>query len=49
MLSAHVGYEENDAEHDAKCTNDDVTDGEEIVGSAEHVRCREDEVLAAGE
>ena len=49
VLSAHVGYEENDAEHDAEGTNDDVTDGEEIVCSAEHVRGRKDEVLAAGE
>ena len=36
---AHVGDEEHDTERDAKSADDDVTDGKEVVGAAENVRC----------
>ena len=49
VLSAHVGYEENDAEHDAECSDNDVADGQEIICASQNVRSRQNEVLAAGE
>jgi len=42
-FSAHVGTEENDREHDAEGTNDDVADGEEVVLAAEGVGRGENE------
>lgn len=49
LLAAHVGNEEDDAEHDAECAHDDVADGEEVVCTAKKVRGGEDKVLAASE
>ena len=46
---AHVGDEEDDSEGDAEGSNDDVADGEEVVGAAEHIGRREHEVLASVE
>ena len=43
---AHVRDEEDDAEGDAEGADNDVADGEEVVGAAEDVRGREHEVFA---
>ena len=44
---AHVRDEEDDSEGDAKCSHDDVADGQEVVGAAEDIGSWEHEVLAA--
>ena len=49
LLASHVGDEEDDAEHDAESTHNDVAHGQEVVGASKHVGGGEDEVLAAGE
>ena len=48
LFPSHVGNEEDDAEHDAEGANNDVADGEEVVGATENVGGGENEVLAAG-
>lgn len=48
LLPAHVGDEEDDAEHDAESADDDVADRQEVVGTAEQVGRGQHEVLAAG-
>jgi len=45
--SAHVGNEEDNAEGDAEGSNDDVANGEEVVGTAKNVSRREHEILAS--
>ena len=49
ILSAHVGDEENKAEHDAEGTDHNIADSEEVVGTTEDIRSGEHEVLAASE
>ena len=49
LLTAHVGDEEDDSEHDAESTDNDVADSKEVVGTAKKVGGREHEVLAFGE
>jgi hypothetical protein len=44
---AHVGYEENHSEYDAKGANHDVADGKEVVAASEHVSGREYEGLGS--
>ena len=46
-LSVHVGTEEDDGEHDAEGTNNDVADSQEVVLTTEGVCSRENKLLGS--
>ena len=48
-LSVHVRDEEDDSEHEAESTNDDVAYREEVILSSKEIGCWNDEVLVASE
>ena len=48
-LSSHVGNEEDDSEHEAKTSNDDIADGKEEVLSSEDIGSRKHEVFTTFE